>query len=207
LPGRAVRVNRSRHEQFCTPATRGVTPADRPRSNAHATRVARALQLARSATGAEGNTMRMAAVVMMSGLLGARLVLGATAEEAQAEVSAGALTHRLAALGGEYRRARGAARQRVGRVARDLAAQREARLLTLLEENPGEVLRAVLPESVRTTLPAAARRHVEEEAQVEGELEVVVEDGPTESRVRHAVRTAAGLRFALHFAAEAPALA
>jgi hypothetical protein len=85
----------------------------------------------------------------------------------------------------------------------DVAASRQQFLASLIEENPGEVLRIAMPATLRAGLPPAVQDFVEEEAEVEGTLEILHEDRNRGSRYRYFLEAAEG-RFALHFAASPP---
>lgn len=76
----------------------------------------------------------------------------------------------------------------------DLARQRHARMLELLESDPAAARRLVLPDTVRQQLPAAARAWAEQPLEVEGEVTVWFEDydDPAASRQRQRLETADG---------------
>ena len=86
-----------------------------------------------------------------------------------------------------------------------LAAEREKALAALVESEPGAVLRLALPRDVRASLPPSVRAQVEEEVEMEGVVEVLHEDRASGSRYLYFLE-AAGERYSLHFAREAPAL-
>ncbi|MBM3224424.1 MAG: hypothetical protein FJZ47_11565, partial [Candidatus Tectomicrobia bacterium] len=114
------------------------------------------------------------------------------------------LTHELATLHTKYQMAQPATRKQLHGPLLKLATERRQLLMTLLEEHPGEVLRVAFPADLRAGLPAAVRALVEEEAEVEGTLEVLHEDRYDGERFLCALTTPAGQRLALHFAAEPP---
>jgi len=123
-----------------------------------------------------------------------------SAERAKAEQ----FTLELANLNGKYHA--GAASQRASFEAQMIlvAKARQQSLAALLDADVGGFLRVALPPSVRATLPTSVQAHIEEEADVEGELEVLHEDNASGSRYHyHVVDTVLG-RLELKFASEAP---
>ena len=135
--------------------------------------------------------------------LGAALVVATTDFAlAQAPASPGparSLTQTLVSLSAQYQTARPAARARLARGMLTVAATRRQVLLSLMESDPGEVLRAALPARRRATLPSVVQAYVEAEVDVEGVLLVVHEDSPGGGRYRHFLDTTSG-RYSLHFA-------
>ena len=109
------------------------------------------------------------------------------------------LTLGLTQLNSQYQSAAGASKTRLESDLLAAAVARKQELLTLVETNPAEFLRLALPSRVRAALPSNAQQHVEEEADLEGTLEILHEDGPTASRYIYGLYTAFGklsLRFA-----------
>jgi len=96
--------------------------------------------------------------------------------------SARSLTQALVSLSAQYQAARPAARARLASRMLTVAATRRQVLLSLMESDPGEVLRAALPARRRASLPSAVRAHVEAEVDVEGVLLVVHEDSSGRGR-------------------------
>ena len=86
---------------------------------------------------------------------------------------------------------------------RQVALSRKQALLSVIETDPAEFLRLALPANVRANLPASVQAHVEHEAEIEGTLEVLHEDGADYQRFHYHLDTGAG-RVRLHFAADAP---
>lgn len=117
--------------------------------------------------------------------------------------SAESLTHNLTALNTQYQVAGRADKSKLLNNLLTLAAEREQLLSTLIEDNPGEVLRVAIPAHIRATLPSAAQAYVEMDEEVEGDLEVLYEDRDQGSRTLYFIE-AAGKRLSLHFAAEPP---
>lgn len=83
------------------------------------------------------------------------------------------------------------------------AVLRRQALLRVMETDPATALRVALPSSVLAALPPQARAYVEEEAELEGTLEILHEDWPEGGRYRYGLQTAS-VRYSLHFATEAP---
>jgi hypothetical protein len=79
-----------------------------------------------------------------------------------------------------------------------LAGERRALLIALMQKNPGQVLAAALPSHIRKTLPEKLQSYFEEEVQLDGELEVIYEDYETEARLRHFLKSG-DKRTELHF--------
>ena len=67
-------------------------------------------------------------------------------------------------------------------------------------------MRHALPAAVRATLPPAVQLYLEEDLSIEGELEVLHEDGASGSRYFFYALQGIGERLVLHFASDAPAL-
>ena len=86
---------------------------------------------------------------------------------------------------------------------RAAAEQRQARLLELARSDPAEVLRLAVTPEERLSMPSPIRGFVEERVEVEGTLEVLVEDFAGGSRTHHFL-DADGQRFELVFTSAAP---
>ena len=90
----------------------------------------------------------------------------------------------------------------------ELVRQADARqqlLASLVETDPGAVLKYALPPAVLASMPEAARPFLETAATLEGTIEVQVEDHRNGSIVRRFLDLP-GRRLSLHFAGSAPAL-
>ena len=113
------------------------------------------------------------------------------------------LTLQLGALHEQYQAA--AASQRPQILARLLAvAQMRQKLLSsLMESDPGAVLRVAVPSSMRASLPAAVQSALEQRVQLQGKLEVVYQDSHTSARLRHFL-VVGGQRVELKFAQNPP---
>ncbi|PYV64537.1 MAG: hypothetical protein DMG95_04175 [Acidobacteria bacterium] len=89
-----------------------------------------------------------------------------------------------------------------------MAAQREQLLLSLMQSNPGDVLRVAIPNNVSHTMPPTVKQHVEQSVTAQGVLEVLYEmqgtpDKTTGAVMHHFLNSSNG-RLRLHFAASAP---
>jgi hypothetical protein len=117
--------------------------------------------------------------------------------------SAQSLTQTLVGLNARYQVARPAERVRLAGQLLATAASRHRVLASLVENDPGEVLRVALPPALRAGLPSAVRAYVEAETALEGTLLVLHEDSPAGGRYRYFLESAAG-RYSLHFATHPP---
>jgi alpha-galactosidase-like protein/metallopeptidase family M12-like protein len=115
-----------------------------------------------------------------------------------------ALTIRLADLNAEFQAAGRPQNSQLLNELQTVAATRQQVLSALLNSNPGEVLRVSLPANVRASLPPSVQSSVEKEIEVQGVLEVQVEDGKSAAKLHHFLNTASE-RLALHFAGNPPA--
>jgi len=135
-----------------------------------------------------------ALMLLLAALAGARGPATAPAAEAAR------LSLELATAIRAYHRAAPADRQAQLDALAELAGQRRAQLLTLLDEDPAEVRRLALPPGLTAGLPAALSGLVEQRVAAEGELTALYEDPETgASRLRHYLETPAGERLELHF--------
>jgi hypothetical protein len=113
-------------------------------------------------------------------------------------------TRRLLALSTRYRDSAASERGAARRALRAAVIARRATLAALMETDPAGMLAVAMSEEERRALPPEIRSKVERDADVEGTLEVLHVDHPTDSRYLYSVRTARG-RVALYPAAELPA--
>ena len=113
------------------------------------------------------------------------------------------LTQELVALGMHHQLADTATKAQLLSQLLTAATERQALLATLIQGDPGEVLRLTLPADLRASLPPAVQALVEEELEAEGELEVLHEDRDVGSRFVYFLKTARR-RLALRFAAHPP---
>jgi len=89
-----------------------------------------------------------------------------------------------------------------------MAAQRQQLLLSLMQSNPGDVLRVAIPNNVSHTMPPTVKKYVEQSVTAQGVLEVLYEmqgtpDKTTGAVLHHFLNSSTG-RLGLHFAASAP---
>ena len=98
--------------------------------------------------------------------------------------------------------AKAPARAALGAQLRDLAAERRTALLGLIDDAPGDVLKAELPSRITNRLPAEVRDLLEYRGEIEGELTVVQIDHeePEKSFLEYSLVTDFGERVSLHFA-------
>lgn len=127
-----------------------------------------------------------------------------TSREASAP-SPEALTQSLRALNARYQAAGASERDEALRQLDSVARVRQRVLAALSETEPAAVLRLALPSKLRASLPGAVQSYVEHEAELEGVLEVLVEDRDQGSRYLYFLQTPTE-RLSLYFAGEAPAL-
>ena len=89
-----------------------------------------------------------------------------------------------------------------------VAAQRQQLLQSLIQTNPGDVLRVAIPNSVSHTMPPTVKKYVEQSVTAQGVLDVLYEmqGTPTHTTgavLHHYLQTFGG-RLGLHFASSAP---
>src|SRR6266851_4483586 len=84
-----------------------------------------------------------------------------------------------------------------------LAAQRQQLLLSLMQTNPGDVLRISIPSSVSQTMPPTIKGYIEQQVRLQGTLVVSYEDSKTGAILHHDLNTSSG-RLSLHFASAPP---
>lgn len=86
-----------------------------------------------------------------------------------------------------------------------LAEARQKMLIEKLDKDPAEVLRLRLPEETRAEMPTAVRELVESEAEMEGELQVViVHDSASKSHIEYSVKADRGDRRPLYLSRQPP---
>ena len=113
------------------------------------------------------------------------------------------LTRSLMVLNAQYQAAPPTGRAALLPELHSLAAQRQRLLSSLLQTNPGEVLRVAMPGRIAATFPASVQESMEQETDTQGELQVMYEDSHSGAKLRHFLKTA-GQRLELKFAANAP---
>lgn len=141
-------------------------------------------------------------------VLGFVLAFGSLASgqsQSDRQARAERLTQALASLNFDYYAAGHDERPSVLTELRAAAAERRQLLLSMIESDPGQVLRVALSPELRASVPAAVRDLVEQHVQLEGTLEVLQEDHAHSARLLHVLH-ADGARFALTFASKPPGL-
>ncbi len=113
------------------------------------------------------------------------------------------LTEKLMALSRQYQKLDPSNRPRLLKELRNVAAERKKNLSRLMQTNPGELPRVALPVSARAGMPAALKGYLEEEVELVGELEILVEDRDTGGRYLYFLQTPSE-RLSLYFAADPP---
>jgi hypothetical protein len=93
---------------------------------------------------------------------------------------------------------------------RTMAAQRQQMLSSLIQTNPGDLLRVAVPANIRGTMPAAVQSFIEQQVQAQGTLEILHADfgspakGLTGGKFYYHLKTATEI-LTLHFAEKPPA--
>jgi hypothetical protein len=113
------------------------------------------------------------------------------------------LTEALVIMTGRYQAASGAQRKLLENSLVTAAATRLQALAALMETDPGAVLDAALPAAVRSTLPSSVAPYLEQDANLEGMLEILHDDSPTGTRYQYYLHSQ-GRRHSLHFADSSP---
>lgn len=114
------------------------------------------------------------------------------------------LTQSLASVSAQFATATGSSRGALSGQLVELATERRAALLALIDSAPGEVLNAELPSRIVNRLPAGVQDLLEYRGTIEGKLQVVHIDykNPDQSHYAYSVVTDAGARVSLHFASK-----
>jgi hypothetical protein len=113
------------------------------------------------------------------------------------------LTVELVRLNTVYQLTPAAQKPQVERQLLSAATARAQELLGLMESAPDEALRLAVPADVRANLPASVQAHVEQEADIEGTIEILHEDNTSGGRYHYSLDTGAA-RLTLRFADSAP---
>ncbi len=141
-------------------------------------------------------------------LLVASLLISAGTASAQASPKARAtadqLTLSLMDLHRQYQTASPASRQMLALQLHRAAAKRQQFLTSLMQSNPGEILRVAIPAEVSALMPPSVQALVEKHLQTQGELELLVEDQKDTARLHHYLKTSNG-KLELQFANHRPA--
>src|SRR5947208_4915790 len=117
-------------------------------------------------------------------------------------------TNALLQMHSSYQQANATQKQQLLTQFTAMAAQREQLLLSLMQSNPGDVLRIAIPGNVSHNMPATVKKHVEQSVTAQGVLEVLYEmqgtpDKTTGAVLHHFLNSSNG-RLGLHFATSAP---
>lgn len=115
------------------------------------------------------------------------------------------MTQALVTLNDRYRRASPPEQAQLLSELVTAAANRQRHLSALIETNPGEVLRLAIAEELRAQMPPQVQGYLEGWVEIEGVVEVLVEDRDPGSRYLYFLQTSTE-RFTLHFSSEAPGL-
>jgi len=122
--------------------------------------------------------------------------------------AAEAATLQLMQMHRNYQQANAAQKTQLLTQFQTLAAQRQKLLSSLIQTNPGDVLRVAIPGSISQTMPAAVQNFVEKDTVAQGVLEVLVEmngtpDKTTGTKMHYGLTVAQG-KLRLHFASNPP---
>src|SRR6266480_2418361 len=117
-------------------------------------------------------------------------------------------TNTLLQMHSSYQQANATQKQQLLTQFTAMAAQREQLLLSLMQSNPGDVLRIAIPGNVSHNMPATVKKHVEQSVTAEGVLEVLYEmqgtPDKTAGAILHHFLNSSNGRLGLHFATAAP---
>jgi hypothetical protein len=114
-----------------------------------------------------------------------------------------ALTRTLQAVAAQYRRASAATRDDIETRLVAAAEARRAFLASIMDGDPGAVLQAVLSAATRSGLPSVLTPYLEQDAELQGTLEILHEDRTDGARYHYRLHSARG-RLSLHFADHPP---
>jgi hypothetical protein len=131
------------------------------------------------------------------------LVSSAFAQQTAKGKAAETATTSLLQMNAAYLQTPAAQKSAVLNQFRNMAAQRQQLLSSLIQTNPADVLRIAVPNNIRRTMPAAVQSYVEQTVQAQGVLEVLIEDSTSGSKMYYGLTTAAG-KLSLHFADQPP---
>lgn len=98
------------------------------------------------------------------------------------------LTTQLLALNAQYRSAATSDKAAILTELSALARQRQQILGSLMENDPSQVLKVALPDNVWTSLPASVQTVAEQEINVTGRLEVLIEDSQSGSKLHYGLK-------------------
>lgn len=109
------------------------------------------------------------------------------------------LTKTLIDLNAQYQKADAKGKAQTLKELIRIAEVRQRRLSALAKSDPGEVWHVAAQGTLRAAIPAPVRQYLEEEVELEGVLEVLVEDRDTGSWYLYFLQTATE-RLSLYFA-------
>ena len=153
------------------------------------------------------NTLRLVFVILLafgivfSGASG--ISLAQLPPDAGAAADAEHLTNHLVGLMNRYLSTSPADRSKLQGELINPAVERWQLLLSLIENDPGEVLRLALPKRLNNGMPALVQTFIEQWRELEGTLEVIEEDYEDGSRLRYLLNVN-GERISLYFKARPP---
>jgi hypothetical protein len=113
------------------------------------------------------------------------------------------LTDALVKLHGQYGKAQESHKSSIVTKMQSVALARRQAMLARIAENPGAVIKAALPDALGRRFPMAVRALLEEDAELDGDLEILHEDRPRGSRFHYALRSQ-GDNYTLHFRKDPP---
>src|SRR5437879_1049401 len=127
----------------------------------------------------------------------------AQAPNASARASAEKLTLSLLSLHKQYQSTSPEGRTALAREMRNVAAQRQQLLSSLIQTNPAEVLQFAIPNEISGQMPAWVQTYLEQKVQAQGVLKVMVQDSISGSKLHHYLKSAAAT-LELKFAGNVP---
>jgi len=153
-------------------------------------------------------TNRKPSVLVGTSALIFAFTLNAYAQQSAKGKVAEAATLQLLQVHKSYQQASTTQKQQLLTQLESLAAQREQLLSSLIQTNPGDVLRVAVPNEVSQNMPAGVRGYIEQSVTAQGVLEVLYEmqgsPNKTTGTVLHHFLQTSTERLTLHFAASAP---
>lgn len=147
--------------------------------------------------------LRALILVVVAGALGSAAVAHGVPEVRATHAAARASTQALVDLAARFRAASPAARPGLEGELVAAAAARHAYLVSVVTDDPAGVIDASLSTAQRSRLPALLAPYLEQEAELDGTLEILHEDRLDGARFHYRLHTSRG-RFTLHFAAHPP---
>jgi hypothetical protein len=151
-----------------------------------------------SAASRKYSLRKFSLISVLLGLCLTSLTVFGAPNQSESLERAEALTQSLIGLNRAYQNAAPGARTNALDELLSVAAERHELLTSLIEENPGAVLRVAVPASVRAIMPEEIQAFIEQRVDLAGELEVMYEDYEDGGhRLRHFLKTRAE-RISLH---------